>query len=186
LHSLGDANVVYQNTGDFSNDSVRIIIEITMQGKKETVFQIIVLAAYAAGMALVEAAVVVYLRALYYPSGFLIHSAANLAVIPLAILRVEIFREAATIVMLAAVGFLSFSTVRERIAAFVFAFSVWDIFYYLFLYVILGWPPSLATLDVYFLIPWPWIGPVWFPLGLFTVLGICSLQILLGRRAERS
>ena len=65
------------------------------------------------------------------------------------------------------------------IAAFLFAFSVWDLGYYLFLYLFLSWPSSLATTDVYFLIPWPWLGPVWIPLALFFVLGGASLYYLL-------
>lgn len=129
-------------------------------------------------MALVEAAVVVYLRGLYYPNGFFIRSLADLQVIPLEILRVEIWRELATIIMLAAVGFLAFSQLKERIWAFVFAFSLWDIGYYLFLYMFLRWPPSLGATDVYFLIPQPLIGPVWFPLLLFAVLGVISLRQL--------
>ena len=129
-------------------------------------------------MALVEAAVVVYLRALYYPAGFVMNSAADFAAIPYAILRVELWREASTIVMLAAVGFLAFGEWRARIFTFLFAFSLWDIFYYVFLYIFIGWPQSLTTLDVYFLIPWAWIGPVWFPLVLFTLLAIVSLRFL--------
>ena len=141
--------------------------------------KIIVLAAYAFAMALAEAAVVVYLRELYYPQGFFIQTAADLQVIPWKILRVEIWREAATIIMLAAVCFLAFGRMKEKLWAFVFAFSLWDIGYYLFLYIFLRWPPSLGATDVYFLIPWPWIGPVWFPLLLFGILGIISFRQLL-------
>lgn len=137
------------------------------------------LAAYAVAMALLEAAVVVYLRELYYPQGFFIRTATDLAVIPSNILRVELWREAATIVMLAAVALLVFPSRRGRILAFLWTFSVWDLGYYLFLYVFLAWPPSLGTTDVYFLIPWPWLGPVWFPLALFAVLGAASLYYLL-------
>jgi len=137
------------------------------------------LSAYAVAMAMVEAAAVVYLRELYYPSGFSVASAADLAVVPAHILRVEFWREAATIVMLAAVALLAFSSRKARFLAFLWAFSVWDLGYYLFLYLFLGWPPSLDTLDAYFLIPWPWIGPVWFPLALFSVLGGASLYYLL-------
>ncbi len=133
------------------------------------------LAVYAIAMAMVEAAVVIYLRALYYPSGFFIKSAADLAVMPPDILKVELWREAATIVMLLSVGFLSFSTWRHRVLAFLFTFSIWDLFYYLFLFIFLGWPPSFSTLDMYFLIPWPWVGPVWFPVALFIAVGTFSL-----------
>ena len=139
---------------------------------------IFALLAYAIAMAAVEAAVVAYLRELYYPSGFFIQSAKDLVVMPARILRVELWREAATIIMLAMVGFLAFGDWRKKFWAFVLTFSVWDLAYYLFLYVFLRWPSSLATLDVYFLIPWPWIGPVRFPLILFGALAIISFWIL--------
>mgnify|MGYP001595873423 CR=1 FL=1 len=137
------------------------------------------LAVYAVAMALVEAAVVIYLRELYYPDGFFIQIAADLQVIPWKILQVEMWRELATIVMLAAVSFLAFDRLKERLWAFVFAFSLWDIGYYLFLYIFLRWPPSLGTTDVYFLIPSAWVGPVWFPLLLFSILVIISFWKLL-------
>lgn len=136
------------------------------------------LAIYAVAMALVEAVVVIYLRELYYPKGFLVQTAADLQAIPRNILQVEIWREAATIVMLAAVGFLAFGRVKEKLWAFVWAFSLWDIAYYFFLYIFLRWPSSLNAVDIYFLIPRPWIGPVWFPLLLFAVLAVISLRQL--------
>ncbi len=145
--------------------------------KKEK--QIIALGTFAIAMAFVEAAVVVYLRELYYPNGFFVQTVADLQVIPWKILQVEILREVATIVMLASIAFLAFELVKEKLWAFIFAFSLWDIFYYLFLYIFLKWPSSFATTDVYFLIPWPLIGPIWFPLLLFTVLGVVSLRKLL-------
>ena len=145
---------------------------------KDNLSKIAVLAVYAVAMALFEAVVVMYLRELYYPSGFFIQSAQDLAVIPARILRVELWREAATVVMLAAVGFLAFSRVREKFWGFIFSFSIWDIFYYFFLFVFLKWPPTLGTTDVYFLIPAPWIGPVWVPLAIFSVLAIISFRII--------
>ena len=143
------------------------------------------LAAYAIAMALVESAVVVYLRELYYPGGFFIQSAADLAVMPPRILNVELWREAATILMLAAVGYLAFNNFRKRAAAFFLAFSIWDLAYYLFLYIFLAWPPSLATPDVYFLIPRPWIGPVWFPLMFFSVIAIISIWFIFKKHESR-
>lgn len=140
---------------------------------------IIVLAVYAIAMALVEAAVVIYLRELYYPAGFFIKTAADLQIIPWDILRVEIWREVATIIMLFAVSFLAFIRAKDKIFAFVLAFSIWDLFYYLFLYIFLRWPPSLGTTDVYFLIPRPWLGPVWVPLAIFSILAAGSLWYLL-------
>jgi hypothetical protein len=74
--------------------------------------------------------------------------------------QVEVAREAATLVMLVAVAVLAGRTLRRRLAAFFVAFAVWDLTYYLFLRVLDGWPTSLLDLDVFFLIPVPWVGPV--------------------------
>jgi len=106
-----------------------------------------------------EAAVVVYLRQIYYPTGF----ALPLQPIDTPILAVELGREAATLIMLAAVAMLAGKTRWQRFAAFVVAFGVWDLVYYLGLKIALDWPASLADWDVLFLLPWPWLGPVYAP-----------------------
>jgi len=111
-------------------------------------------AAFAVAMAYVEAAVVAYLRLLFYPDGFLVET-ATLDAVPRQVLLTEAGREAATIVMLLAVAFL---TARrnwwERLAYFIWAFAVWDIFYYVWLFVLIRWPSNLMTLDVLFLTSW--------------------------------
>lgn len=155
-----------------------------MENKSRNIKIIVALAVYAMAMALVEAAVVVYLRELYYPAVFFIQSAADLKVIPARILRLELWREAATITMLAAVGYLAFSGLKAKFLAFVWAFSLWDLAYYLFLYLFLRWPASLGTIDVYFLIPWPWLGPVWLPLVIFGVSAVISFRLLLKIKSE--
>jgi hypothetical protein len=76
---------------------------------------------------------------------------------------VELMREFATMVMLIAVGFLAGRTWRTRIGYTVVAFGVWDIFYYVFLKMMCGWPHSLLDWDILFLIPLPWWGPVLAP-----------------------
>jgi len=146
--------------------------------------KIITLAVYAVAMALVEAAVVIYLRELYYPTGFLIRTTADMAVIPSGILNVERWREAATIIMLAAVGHLAFDDLQRKVAAFFWTFAIWDLAYYLFLFMFLSWPTSLFTLDVYFLIPRPWIGPVLFPVALFSIIAIVSLWFITRSKSE--
>jgi hypothetical protein len=78
-------------------------------------------------------------------------------------LLVEIGREAATMVMLAAVALAVARSAREWSAAFAIAFGVWDIVFYACLKVLLGWPESLFTWDILFLIPAPWVGPVIAP-----------------------
>lgn len=160
-------------------EAARTSVGIPRMGKPERTRRVLILAAYAIAMALVEAAAVVYLRELSYPSGFLVRSAADLRAVPAGMLKIEVLREVATLVMLASVSYLAYVTLRARLIAFLFTFSLWDVGYYLFLYLFLRWPLSLTTQDVYFLIPWPWIGPVWFPLLLFSGIGVVSLRLLL-------
>ncbi len=126
------------------------------------------LGVFAAAMGVLEAIVVVYLRQLYYPAGF----AFPTGPIPQGMLSVEIIREAVTLVMLACAGILAGRNRLERLAYFLFTFGVWDIFYYAGLKYFLGWPPSLLTWDVLFLIPVTWLGPVLAPL-------ICALTMVL-------
>jgi hypothetical protein len=130
-------------------------------------------------MAYVEAAVVAYLRFLYYPGGFIVRDAASLGVVPAAALRIELGREAATIVMLVAVALLAArKSWWERLAFFMWVFALWDVFYYAWLHVFLGWPPDLMTLDVLFLIPGVWVAPVVLPLVASGIMAAVSLGIL--------
>lgn len=117
------------------------------------------LTAFSIAMGFLESAVVIDLRELYYPQGF----DFPLAPISNRIALTEFLREAATIIMLVAIGVLTGKTRVERFAAFIYSFAVWDIFYYVFLKLMLGWPISLFTWDILFLIPVPWVGPVLAP-----------------------
>jgi len=125
-------------------------------------FWLVVILAIAFGY--IEAAVVVYLRQIFHPAGFVF----PLASFPLTaesnrILLIEVAREAATIVLIFAACFLAGQNRRQRLAYFMIIFAVWDIFYYVWLKVILGWPASIMDWDVLFLIPCPWAGPVLAP-----------------------
>lgn len=137
--------------------------------------------AYAAAMAFVEAAVVVYLRALFP----LPQWTATVPFSPL-VYRTEVIREAATIVMLLAVAYLSFERVALKVVTFFWIFAVWDLGYYAFLKALLNWPASLATKDVLFLIPHPWVAPVWVPLAVWIAAFAASscLLVLLGRHSR--
>lgn len=128
---------------------------------------------YAIAMAYVESAVVVYLRALYYPHGF----AFPLAPLPSDMVAIEIGREAATLVMLLGVAMLAGRHRWKRFLAFCVSFGVWDLFYYFWLRLLLGWPPSLFTWDVLFLIPVPWSGPVLAPVLVSVLLVIGGLLL---------
>jgi hypothetical protein len=85
----------------------------------------------------------------------------------------ELVREIATLVMLFTVGWLAGREWRSRFCYSLIAFGVWDIFYYVFLAVIVGWPKSLLDWDVLFLIPLPWWGPVIAPaiIALLMIIG---------------
>ena len=140
--------------------------------------RLLVLAVFALAMAFVESAVVVYLRGLFYPDGFY----GTLAAFPVFYYGTEVFREAATIIMLASVAVLAARRGWwERAAYFLFCFGLWDIFYYVWLYALLGWPPSLLTTDVLFLIPVPWVAPVVAPVVASVVMIAASLCILAGK-----
>jgi hypothetical protein len=58
------------------------------------------------------------------------------------------------------------------------AFGIWDIFYYIWLYIMVGWPESLMSWDLLFYVPLPWVGPVITPLLIaVTMVGAGSLII---------
>ncbi len=118
---------------------------------------------------LLEAAVVVYLRQLYYPDGF----GFPIVIIADDIAAIELARELMTLLMLFAVAMIGGRDRMDRFFVFAFLFGVWDIVYYLGLRLFLGWPPSLFTWDVLFLIPVPWLGPVIYPLvvSVFLIVG---------------
>lgn len=121
-----------------------------------------VVAVWAIAFAFVEAMVVVYLRKLFGLQYRLTFSPRDFHY-PLAYLGYEQAREAATMVMLLAVGYLAGRTWWQRFAHWLFAFGVWDIFYYVWLYVYLRWPTSPGTRDLLFLVPGEWWAPVWQP-----------------------
>jgi len=125
-------------------------------------------------MALVEAGVVIYLRALYYPEGF----SFPLAIITTRHFIFEIARETATILMLISVSTLIGKRFWEKFAYFLICFGVWDIFYYIWLKIAIGWPLSLLDWDILFLIPLPWIGPVVAPVTIAIMMILAGLFIL--------
>jgi hypothetical protein len=134
--------------------------------------------AYAIAMAYLEAAVVVYLRALL---GLTDITAVDVSLGPYGL--VEIGREAATVVMLAAVGWMAGRHAKERWAYGLFAFGLWDIAYYAWLKLLIDWPASLLGWDLLFLIPLPWWGPVLAPVLIAAL--ICVAAVLAVVRMER-
>jgi len=125
--------------------------------------------------AYIEASVVVYLRELYYPEGF----AFPVVIADTRLIVVELFRELATLVIMWATVQLSYQRLQSQIAAYLVLFGIWDIFYYLFLKLVLEWPDAFDTWDILFLIPMPWVGPVWAPVVVSLGLIYAGAAILL-------
>ena len=137
-------------------------------------FRIAINLTFAIAMAWVEAAVVIYLRTM-------INRVNPYQVDPLPIVgdlgQIELVREAATLMMLLCVGWLSGRNTRSRLAYAVIAFGVWDIFYYIFLRMMGPWPTSLLDWDILFLFPLPWWGPVLAPVLIAMLLITGGLMI---------
>ena len=123
--------------------------------------------AFAIAMAWVEAASVFYIRALvdriepYQADPLPMNGALG---------YVELWREAATLMMIAALGLLAGETWRRRAGYAALAFGAWDIAYYVFLRLISGWPRTLLDWDILFLLPLPWWGPVLAPVSIALVM----------------
>ncbi|MDR3665673.1 MAG: hypothetical protein P4L35_02405 [Ignavibacteriaceae bacterium] len=132
----------------------------------------LLLAVFGIAMAHLEGVVVIYLR----KAMGLIDSNSNSEVLekfPKRYIIIEQTREAATIIMLTSLSLFAGTGWLDIIVVFLWIFAFWDLFYYVSLYILIKWPPNLKTIDVLFLIPRPWIAPVWVPVG------ISSLTILI-------
>jgi hypothetical protein len=141
--------------------------------------KLILLALFGIAMAHLEGVVVVYLR----KALGILDSESNKESVekfPKRYLYIEMTREAATIIMLVVIAYLVGDTWPEKGIFFLWTFAFWDLFYYLSLFILIKWPPTLKTIDVLFLIPVPWIAPVWFPIGVssLTIIIIVSLYLL--------
>ena len=132
----------------------------------------LLLAVFGIAMAHLEDVVVFYLRSTLG----VVNSYSNRKVLERfskRYLTIEKSREVSTIIMLLVLSYLVSTSLLDFIMVFLWTFAFWDLFYYLSLYILLKWPPDLKTMDVLFLIPRPWVAPVWFPIG------ISSLTIIL-------
>lgn len=137
------------------------------------------LAVFAIAMGILEGVVVIYLRELYYPEGF----DFPLKLMPQKMVTIEWIRETATLVMLAGVGIIAGRNNLQRLFYSLFAFGVWDIVYYAALKLFVGWPPSLLTWDLLFLIPVSWLGPVIAPV-INSVTIIIMALLIIGRQEK--
>jgi hypothetical protein len=168
------------------------------KGLRLTRGQLTICAVFGIAFGFVEAAVVVYLRAAIgllpdyagtlsdlrraaqNPSQIYVQ-AQSIAQFPQSLLTIEVFREAATILMLLSVAMLGAPKARERWALFLWTFALWDSAYYAGLWCTVRWPASLCDLDVLFLIPVPWLAQVWFPL---LVSALTLLAVVLTRSKD--
>ncbi len=159
-------------------------LNLISESDPNVIWMVVGVGCFAVAMGYMEAAVVIYLRELYYPAGFHVLTKASLRAIPSAILLTEAGREVATIVILISMSMLigRRDWVR-RFAYFLFAFAIWDITYYGWLFVLIRWPESLLTNDVLFLIPRPWLGPVIAPI-IVSLTFIAIALLLLARGKE--
>ena len=147
-------------------------------GVPVTARQLFITGLFAAAFGFLEAVVVVYLRAavgllpgyqgtlsdVIRLSGQFFVQTEVISQFPKSLLTLEVLREAATILMLLSVALLTSANSRARAAVFLWTFAIWDIVYYAALWGTVRWPLSLKDPDVLFLIPVPWLSPVWFPL----------------------
>ena len=148
---------------------------------KSLKFYLLVVSIFSIAMGLLESAVVIYMREILYPEGF----GFPLSPVQADLMLTELLREGATIIMLLGIGFLAGRNNAERFAWFLYSFAIWDIFYYVFLWLLTGWPPSLMTYDVLFLLPSTWIGPVITPLIVSLTMMAFALLILFVNRLEK-
>jgi hypothetical protein len=131
---------------------------------------------YAIAMGYLESAVVIYLRQTAFGN--------SIQVFPMRFLEprlggIELAREAATIIMLLTVGYLAGKNRFQQLMFFIYSFAIWDIFYYMFLKLLTGWPGSFGDFDVLFLIPIIWISPVICPILISLLLTSASAILIL-------
>ncbi len=153
---------------------------------------------FAIAFAYVESAVVVYLRMIYEPLRAKYHpdrpAGELFPLITIEQLRaeggaqergllVELGRELATLIMLAAIAAACARTRGQWFAFFMIAFGVWDIFFYIWLKVCIGWPASIRQWDILFLLPVVWAGPILSPV-LVSLSMILAGAVILWREAR--
>ena len=141
---------------------------------KRPVLKIIWIFFFAIAMAYLEAAIVVYLRRLFGIGDLIL----QVPPFDKQIAAIEFGRELATLVMLLAIGWIAGHNIQSRLGFTFIAFGVWDIFYYLWLKIFIGWPHSFFDPDLLFLIPLPWWGPVLAPV-LISMLMITGGMLVL-------
>jgi hypothetical protein len=146
---------------------------------KTTFKRFCIVVVFGIAFAYIEAAVVVYLRTIFHPSGFTF-PLTEFGISPLwkRLLLIETGREAATLVLMFASAWLFGKNHQQRFAYFAAIFAIWDIFYYVWLKTLINWPASLFEWDILFLIPAPWAGPLLAPLIVSITLFVFAAAVL--------
>jgi len=134
---------------------------------------------FAIALGIFEAAVVIYIREIYYPEGF------SFPLVPMSghLVLTEFLREVASILILISIAIIAGRNIAQRFAYFIYTFAIWDLVYYLFLWLIVDWPQSLLTWDILFLIPVSWTGPVLAPV--LTSLLMIALALVISKANYR-
>jgi hypothetical protein len=136
---------------------------------------------FSISFAWIESAVVLYLREIFFNGGFSFPlvvkwESGKRVIDPL--VRIEFAREIATIVVLITVAWITGRNNSHKFCFFMIAFGVWDIFYYIWLYVMVGWPESLMTWDLLFYVPLPWVGPVLAPILIAIAMVVAASLVI--------
>jgi hypothetical protein len=125
----------------------------------------------------IEASAVMYLREVSLEGPGQAGVQVTLVSLPSHLVALEMAREACTIVLLGAVAWLAGRRPADRAAAFLVSFGIWDLAYYATLRLVSGWPQSLNAWDILFLIPLPWVAPVWAPVTVATLFVVAGSYV---------
>jgi hypothetical protein len=156
-----------------------VFLDMCSELLKTTLKKLCIVVIFGISFGYIEAAVVVYLRTIFHPDGFTF-PLTNFGAGPLwrPLLFTEIGREAATIVLILTAVWLFGQSLQQRFAYFLTIFAVWDIFYYVWLKVLINWPASIMDWDILFLIPITWASPVLAPVLISVTLLFFAIIIL--------
>ncbi len=153
--------------------------ETSLIALKTALFRFFIAVIFSISLGYFEAAVVVYLREIFYQDGFNF-PLEIFSIDPLSkrLFLTEVGREAASLVIIFTCAWLFGSNRRQKTAYFLIIFAVWDIFYYVWLKVLLDWPSTIMDWDVLFLIPMTWASPVLAPVLCSAVMLLFAMMIL--------
>jgi hypothetical protein len=141
--------------------------------------RLLVAIVFSIAFAYIESAVVVYLRAIFHPNGFTFPMAAfDITTQNKRLLLTEVGREGATLVLMSTAAWLFGRGRQQRVAWFLVIFAIWDVFYYVWLKVLLDWPATLMDWDILFLIPVIWASPVVCPVLVSAIMFALGVMIL--------